>query len=90
MVIMNLQNYYQRWDSNMVHTYGILHIRDLTIMCGNAATKRKTDREEADNVFASFLCVLCKIMCFSIAKTHNQSCNIAISIIRRNHLVNRS
>lgn len=31
-----------------------------------------------------------KIMCFSIAKTHNQSCNIAISIIRRNHLVNRS
>ena len=74
----------------MVHTCGIQLIRDSTIMCGNAATNRNTDREEADVVFASFLCVLCKIMCFGIAKTHYQSCNIAIFKLRRNHLVNRS
>ena len=52
----------------MVHTYGILHIRDLTIMCGNAATKRKTDREEADNVFASFYVYYAKLCVLALQK----------------------
>ena len=66
--IMSLQDYYLRWDSNMVHTCGIQHIRDSTIMCGNAATKRKTDREEADNVFASFYVYYAKLCVLALQK----------------------